>query len=130
MEAVVVVAVARLHEYRRVGEAFRVHLAVHVIEVHPFADVPSRVLYRRVAVHVAQLPETEAVAVVARVRESVYYHRRRVAVEHLADTAVQLVVGYRGPERLLLVGAGCTSVDRAGSGLVLLLLVLFSSVGL
>ena len=34
MEAVVVVTVARLHEYGRVGETFRVNLATDVVQVH------------------------------------------------------------------------------------------------
>ena len=59
VEAVVVVAVPRLHEDCRVREALGVHLPAHVVEVDALADVSPCVLYRGVAVHVGQLAQAE-----------------------------------------------------------------------
>lgn len=103
VKAVVVVAVPGLDEYRGIRQAFGVHLPVHVVQVDSLADVPPGVLYRGIPVDVAELAEAESVAVIAGVREPVHDHRRRMAMENLTDPAVQLIVGYGGPERLLLV---------------------------
>lgn len=93
MEAVMVVAVARLNEDGRIRQAFSVNLAADVVQMDTLADVSPRVLYRRVAVHVGQLTETKPVGVVARVCKTVHDDRVRLTVEHLADSAVELVVG-------------------------------------
>ena len=67
-------------------------------------NVPSRVLNRRVAVHVGQLAEAEAVVVlVAWVGEPVDDDRVVVCVVDLSYSAVQLVVRNGGPvERFLI----------------------------
>lgn len=83
METVVVVTVAGLHKDGGIGKAFRIHLAVDVVQVDALADVASRVLDGRVAVHVAQLAQAETVAIIAGVREAVHDDRGRVAVENL-----------------------------------------------
>lgn len=72
--------------------------------MYALSNMPSGVLYGRVAVDVAQLPEAEPVAVVAGIGKTVHYHRRTVAMEHFTHPTVQLVVGDGGPEGLLLVG--------------------------
>ena len=67
-------------------------------------NVPPRVLDRRVAVHIRQLPEAEPVVVlVARVREPVDDDRVVVGVVHLANSAVQLVIGDGRPVEGFLV---------------------------
>ena len=71
--------------------------------MHALADVPPRVLDRRVAIDVGQLSQAEAIVVVARISKAVDYHAVRLAVKDLADAAVELVVGYRGPIGWLLV---------------------------
>lgn len=72
--------------------------------MNAFADVAPGVLDGRVAVNIAELPQTEAIAVVAGVGESVHYHGRAVAVEDFTHATIELIVGDGGPERLLLVG--------------------------
>jgi hypothetical protein len=57
-----------------------------------------RVLYRGIPVHVAQLSQTESVAIVTGVRETVHCHGSRMTVEHFAYAAIELVVGDRRPE--------------------------------
>lgn len=103
VESVVVVAVAALHEDGRVGQALGVDLATDVIQVHSLSDMTTCVFDCTVAVDVAQLAQTEAVRVVRGVGEPVHDDRRRVAVEHFANAAVQLVVSYTGPIRRFLV---------------------------
>ena len=107
VESVVEVTVPALYEYRRVGQALGVHLAVHVVEVHPLADVPPGVLDGRVAVHVGELAEAEPVVVlVAGVGEAVDDDAVAGGVVDLAHPAVELVVGDGGPVERLLEGHG------------------------
>lgn len=94
MKAMMVIAVARLYENRRVAETLRIHLAAHIVEMHALADVPARILDRAVAIHIAQLAETEACRVVRWIRKAVDNHRCRCAVKDLAHATIQLVVGY------------------------------------
>lgn len=72
--------------------------------MHPLAYVASGVLDSRVSVHVAELPEAEPVAVARGIREAVDHDGMRAAVEYFAHSAIQLVVGDRGPVERLLVG--------------------------
>ena len=61
-------------------------------------NVPSRVLNRRVAVHVGQLAEAEPVVVlVAGVGEPVDDDRVVVRMVNLPNSAVQLIIGDRRP---------------------------------
>lgn len=110
----VVVAVPALNEYRGVRQTLRVHLAAHVVQVYPLPYVTPRVLDGGVPVHVAELAETESVTVVRRIREAVHYHRVGVAVEHLANSTVQLVVGYGSPVERFLIGDGGDFAWRFG----------------
>lgn len=64
----------------------------------------SGVLNCRIPVDVAQLSQTEAIVIVARIRETVNDHRRRMAVKYFPHPAIQLVVSDRRPIRLLLIG--------------------------
>ena len=67
-------------------------------------NVPSRVLNRRVAVHVGQLAEAEAVVVlVAWVGEPVDDDRMVVGVVDLSYSTVQLVVRNGGPVEGFLI---------------------------
>lgn len=93
IESVVVVAAARLHKNRRVRQTFRVNFVVDITQVNSFPYVLPRVLYGGVAVDVAQLAETEAVAVlVRRLCESVDRHRWRAALKDFPDAGIQFVV--------------------------------------
>ena len=67
-----------------------------------FAYVPPSVLDGRVPIDVWKLPKAEPVEVVAWVRETVDNDAVRLAVEHLTNSTVQLVVGYARPIRRLL----------------------------
>ena len=93
-----------LDKYSRVTETLSIHLPSHIIEMNSLPNVPSRVLNRRVAVHVGQLAEAEAVVVlVAWVGEPVDDDRVVVCVVDLSYSAVQLVVRNGGPvERFLI----------------------------
>lgn len=100
--AVALVAVGRLDEDGRVAEALGEHLAADVVEPDALADVAARLLDDRVAVHVREQAEAEALRV-ARVREPVHGDGRLRRVERLADARVQLVVADGAPERRLAV---------------------------
>lgn len=63
----------------------------------------ARELHGGVAVDVGEQTQAEALRV-GRVREPVHRQRGLGGVEGLADTLVQLVVGYRAPEGRLAVG--------------------------
>ena len=102
MPAVALVTIRRLDEDGRVAEALGKHLAANVVQSDAFADVPARLLDDRVAVHVREQAEAEALRV-ARVREAVHGDGRLGRVERLADARVQLVVADRAPERRLAV---------------------------
>lgn len=104
VKCVVVVAVARLHKDRGIGQAFRVHLTAHVVQVHSLAYMSSCVLDGGVSIDIGQLTETEAVVVfVGRIGEAVNDDGVSVGVVHLSHSTVQLVVGDAGPVRWLLV---------------------------
>ena len=128
-ELVVVVAVPRLHEDGRVGQTLGVDLALVEAEVDAAADVSPRVFDRRVAVHVGQLTQTEAVVVLARrVREPVHGHVVARGVIDFPHAAVQLVVGDAAPlQRLLIRNRSARDVvvrGRRGAVLLRLLLLL------
>lgn len=97
------VAVSRLHENRRFGEALGVNVAVAVPKVQPLPDVPPRVYNGRVSVYVRQPAQRESVEVVAGIRETVDDYRVRVSDEFVAETRVELVVSYRRPVYRFLV---------------------------
>lgn len=63
----------------------------------------ARQLHRRVAVHVGQQAQAEALRV-GRIREAVHRQRGLRGVEDLSDPLVQLVVGNGAPEGRLTVG--------------------------
>lgn len=71
MKTMMMIAVSRLHEDRRVGQTFSVNLATHVIQMHTLAYVSPRVLDSRVSIDVRQLSEAESVGIVARICETV-----------------------------------------------------------
>jgi hypothetical protein len=102
VEVVRHVAVATLHKDRTVGQALGVHLSAHVVQMHSFADVSSCVLDGRVAVHVAQQSETEAVRIVGRIGESVDDDAAALSVKRLADTDAELVIRHGTPMFRLL----------------------------
>lgn len=64
--------------------------------------MPSCVLNRRIPVHITQLSQTEAIAIITRIRETIHNHRRRLTVKHLTHPTIQLIVGDRCPKWLLL----------------------------
>ena len=68
-----------------------------------FTDVAPRVLDGRVAVHVGELTETEAIAGGRRVSEAVHYDGSAGGVKRFTDPVVQLVVNNRAPGRRLAV---------------------------
>ena len=53
------VAIRRLHEDGRLGEALGEDLPADVVEADALADVPPRLLHHRVPVHVRQEAEAE-----------------------------------------------------------------------
>lgn len=94
VEAVVVVAVAGLHEDSRVTEAFSVDFAADIVEVDALADVSTGVLNGRVSVDVGKLTKTESVVVlVGGVSEPVNDDRMIVGVVDFAHSAVEFIVG-------------------------------------
>jgi len=104
VEAVVIVAVPALYEDGAIGQTFSVHLAPHVIKVNTLANVPSRVLYGRVPVDIAELAKTEPVVVLdTGVGEPVDDNAVTVGVVHLSHPTVQLIVGNTGPVDWLLI---------------------------
>jgi len=114
VEAVVVVAVARLDEDGGVTEALGIDFSTDIVEVDALADVSAGVLDGRVPVDVGELPEAEPVVVlVGGVGEPVDDDRLGLGVVDLADPGVELVVGDGGPVGGLLVGHG------VGGGVVL-----------
>ena len=54
------VAIGRLHEDGRLGEALCEDLSPDVVEADALADVAPRLLHHRVPVHVRQQPEAES----------------------------------------------------------------------
>lgn len=103
MEAALVVAVPGLDEDRRVRIALGKEGPTDVVELDALADVAPGVLDGRVPVDVRQLAKAEAGGAVPRVGETVDDDRGRVAVEDLADSGVELVVGDGSPVTALLV---------------------------
>lgn len=97
VEPVMVIAITTLHENRRVRQTFGIYFAAYVVKMHALSYVTSCVLYGGISVDVAKLSEAESVAIVRGIREAVHNYRMGVAVEDLADFAVQLVVGYCCP---------------------------------
>ena len=61
------------------------------------------ILYGTVAIHIAQLAEAAAIRVIGWIREAIDDDRVVIAVEDLADTTIQFVVGNGGPEGWLRV---------------------------
>ena len=53
------VAIRRLHEDGRLGEALREDLPADVVEADALTDVPPRLLHHRVPVHVRQEAQAE-----------------------------------------------------------------------
>jgi len=105
VEAMVIVAVAGLHEDGRVTEAFSVDFAADIVEVDALADVTAGVLDGRVSVDVGELTKTEPVVVlIGWVGEAVYDNGLCLGVIDLSDSAVELVVSNGGPVGGLLVG--------------------------
>lgn len=119
MKAMVMVAVAALHENRRVRETFCIHLSAHVVQMHAFSNVPTSVLDCAVAVHVRQLAQTEPVRVVGRIREAINDNGRGVAVKHLTDTTIQLIVCNTGPVWRFLVAHWCNLAHLSVHSIVL-----------
>lgn len=76
VEAVVVIAVTRLHKDRTVRQTLGVHLAIHIVQMYTLADMTSCVLYGRVAVDVAKLAKTKTIVVATRVGKTVNNDRR------------------------------------------------------
>ncbi len=110
MPSVSLVAVGRLDEYRGVAEALSEHFAANVVEADALADVATRLLHDRIAVHVGQQAQAEALRI-ARIGEAIHRDRRLRRVERFTDTRVQLVVADRAPESRFAVHDGL-SVDR------------------
>lgn len=52
VEAVLIVAVAALHEDAAVAHALGIHFSTHVVQVHTLSYVSSSVFYGRVSVHI------------------------------------------------------------------------------
>lgn len=94
MEAVVMVTVATLDEDGGVRQTLRVHFTSDIVQMHPLPYVTSRVLDRRVPVHITELTQAEPVAVIRGVREAIDDDRMGVTVENFTYTTVQLVIGY------------------------------------
>lgn len=107
MEAPLMITVPRLHEYRRVRITLREQSSPDIMQLHPFSDMPSRVLYRRVPIDIGQLSQAEPRGIVSRIREPIHYHRRRLTVKNLTHSTVQLVVGDGGPVTRLLISHRC-----------------------
>ena len=97
MPSVALITVGRLHENGRIAEAFGKHFAADVVEPHTFADVTSRLLHHRVAIHVGQQAQAEALRI-AGIGEPVDGDRRLRRVERLAHPSVQFVVTDRTPK--------------------------------
>lgn len=66
-----IVAIAALHENGRIGETLGIDLTANVVQVNAFADMPTRVLDGAVAIHVAQLAQTEAIRIVGWICEAI-----------------------------------------------------------
>ena len=103
--AVLLIAVRRLDEDCRVGEAFGEHLAPDVVESHTLADVLPRLLHNVVPVDVGEDAEAEPFAT-ARIGEPVDGDVVLRGVEVLPDASVHLVVGDAAPVGRLGVGDG------------------------
>lgn len=56
VEAVVVIAVAGLHEDGRVRQTFGIHFPSHVVEMDSFSNVSSCVFNCRISVNIGQQP--------------------------------------------------------------------------
>lgn len=61
METVMVIAVARLNKYSRIGETFGIDFAGDVVQMNSLAYVTAGVFDGAVAIDIAQLTETEAI---------------------------------------------------------------------
>lgn len=88
MEAVMVIAVTTLHEYRSVRQTFRVHFPPYVIQMHSLPYVTPCVFYSGVSIDVTELPKAEPIAVVRRISEAVDDNRMGVTVEHFTHPTV------------------------------------------
>jgi len=63
MEAVVVVAVPRLHEDGRVRQALCVHLPTNIVQMHSFTYMSPSIFYCGISVNIGELPEAETIVV-------------------------------------------------------------------
>jgi len=102
---ILLVAVRRLDEDCRVGEAFGEHLPPDVVQSHTLADVLPRLLDNIVPVDVGEDAEAEPFAT-ARIGEAVDSDVVLRRVEVLTDARVHLVVGDAAPVGRLGVGDG------------------------
>lgn len=71
MPAVTLIAVRTLHEDTRIGQTLGEHFAADVIQPDTLADVSPGLLDHRVAIHIGQQAETEALRI-ARIGETVH----------------------------------------------------------
>lgn len=102
MKTMAMIAVSRLYENSRVGQAFGINLASHIGQTHPLSDVAAGVLNGGVPVHVGQLTQTEAVQVIGRIRKAVNHNRGVVTVVDFPNARIEFVVCDGGPVVRLL----------------------------
>lgn len=103
-----VIAVAALNEYGRIGSVFGVDFTANVDQMDTFADVSSCLFDCAVTVDVAELTKAETASVVARVGKSIDGHFVRVALKYLTDSTIEFVVSDRCPVWRFLIAYGCS----------------------
>lgn len=97
------IAVSRLNEDRRVREAFSVDLTTDIIQMNALSDVTSSVFDCAIAIDVAQLTQAESIRICRRVCEAINDNRCGIAVKDFTDTAVEFVISDAGPIGRFLV---------------------------
>lgn len=87
MPAVTLIAIRTLHEDTRVGQTLGEYFAADVVQPDALADVSPGLLDHRIAIHVGQQAEAEALRV-ARIGKTVHGYARLRRVERLAHSRV------------------------------------------
>lgn len=103
MKAVMMIAVSRLNEDRRVREAFSVDLTTDIIQMNALSDVTSSVFDCAIAIDVAQLTQAESIRICRRVCEAINDNRCGITVKDFTDTAVEFVISDASPIGRFLV---------------------------